>query len=648
GDWSTADNWSTEAIEDILGVLRRIADEYEIGICIALDDIHNCTENLVQALRIIVTHCGGNIGVVATSRKRIGAFSLKDLASVIVEVHLGELKPEHCAQMLGVDDEGAYIVHRMSGGIPLLVVIGGRIAPESLEFHRERYIEGIMNMLSSDEKNLLMYMSAHFGGVDREEVERLGKNYVDVLRRLVEKNVVLIDDEGNYTLHSALRSMIVENYDLTTYYRKIAEYYMQSNDIEDIVLGIRYLQLAGDHDAVMKSICNNLEWFVSLEVDMSDVIGDMPEAYDSKVLSILRAVSLIALGDIDKAISELRAGIKNPKYGCEGRKEIIDDAINDLLAKCRKYADALQRYKESLKRIRDKRRVVRTIIKIASLYRRLGQWDRALKHARKALKEAKDDEVIAAHNTIALILMDMGEIERAQEHLMLALRHAEKMRNAPLMAKIMHNIGEIKHRAGAHEEAIPYLSQALDIFKNEGMVMEYVSALRAICEECMELGLKSDAIDYCVNGERFIMSIRGYEKYKHMFLEMFADLLANASQFGDAIDKLKKSYELTKNPEDKCRIALKIADCYLELQNYAEGEAWARTAQQLCTALPYPANYKGRIASMLRIGEAYLGMGLYDKSLVTLKTALEIARAHRDVYAVRAVERALKDVKQKR
>ena len=92
----------------------------------------------------------------------------------------------------------------------------------------------------------------------------------------------------------------------------------------------------------------------------------------------------------------------------------------------------------------------------------------ALAHAEAAERLAGEDEllVMAALNSQALILADMGDLDRAGSALEDAIQIARRTGHRHREAALLSHLGDIHHRAGRESEAREFQTRAVSIFSD--------------------------------------------------------------------------------------------------------------------------------------------------------------------------------------
>lgn len=101
------------------------------------------------------------------------------------------------------------------------------------------------------------------------------------------------------------------------------------------------------------------------------------------------------------------------------------------------------------------------------VYVRMGDVKNAANYAKQCLeidmKSGDDDRISSSMNTLAGIYMAGYQAKEAEQHILGALEHAEKVDNPARKAVLLGMASEVYHTLGNDEKALPYAEQAYQI-----------------------------------------------------------------------------------------------------------------------------------------------------------------------------------------
>ena len=173
-----------------------------------------------------------------------------------------------------------------------------------------------------------------------------------------------------------------------------------------------------------------------------------------------------ALAVAEKALDLCRA--TEPRVpGTEAR---ILEHIAAIHVRNHTYDRAVAFYEEALQAagsMRDLARMGRTYHGLSIAYQELGELGRAIEYTYKALAlyALEHDTALVANgeNELGLLLMRMGQLERAENAFRAALAHIDEAGSARGKSHMMLSLGELQLRTGKFNDGIQIVKAAIDL-----------------------------------------------------------------------------------------------------------------------------------------------------------------------------------------
>ena len=187
-------------------------------------------------------------------------------------------------------------------------------------------------------------------------------------------------------------------------------------------------------------------------------------------------------------------------------------------------------------------------------YFKTGEYDKALKYYRNALKFFKEiqnkNKIASTLNNIGTIFEKKGEYEKALEHFLRALNVQESMNNKEEVAKIYLNIGLIHMRIGNYEKADEYYNKSKkirqEINDKEGLALVYNNM--AILYYYTE---NYDNVRNYFEKAYEIYKELGNDRKQAMTLSNLGQIYVEIGKFDKALKSYKTCLEIEKKLKDK-------------------------------------------------------------------------------------------------
>ncbi|UII28318.1 tetratricopeptide repeat protein [Fulvivirga maritima] len=181
---------------------------------------------------------------------------------------------------------------------------------------------------------------------------------------------------------------------------------------------------------------------------------------------------------------------------------------------------------------------------IANLYIEQEQYERAkdnLQRAYEAYLEANyPDGIVATLFTMANILKDQGNNEKARNYYEQIIDYSKKSNNLIQEANARINLGQLLLSEKKYKEALPVLKQTYQLLKKLGFVSDQARVLNDLGVACKNLDMTQEAIDYF----NLALKIDETESINDAVYINLSDLYAKQKNYKKAFDQLSRSYTL--------------------------------------------------------------------------------------------------------
>jgi len=175
----------------------------------------------------------------------------------------------------------------------------------------------------------------------------------------------------------------------------------------------------------------------------------------------------------------------------------------------RSYEEALRFYEEALRlagRVRDISRLIRIYHGLARCQWSLGSHESGIELMQKAINLAAVEYDLvpvpartalpAAENDLGMMLMERGDLARAEELFQSALQHLVDAGQEHRYGQTLLSLAEVRQRQGRSEEAAPFIEKAIDIATRWQETLTLATALKQqgeVLEACGQPGLADAA-----------------------------------------------------------------------------------------------------------------------------------------------------------
>lgn len=195
---------------------------------------------------------------------------------------------------------------------------------------------------------------------------------------------------------------------------------------------------------------------------------------------------------------------------------------------------------------------------LGCIYVRLSNFQQAAHYAKESvemeLKGGDDDRISSSMNTLAGIYMAGYQAKEAEQIILQAMEHAEKVDNPSRKAVILGMASEIYHTLGNDEKALPYAEQAIEIEKMLGRTPKLT----------IRLSQKGSAL----------LGLHRYEEAEDIYRQILPDLKAMGDyhSYAIALNRLgmallcqKRQREAIPYYQEAATLFSKMGDLYNEI-----------------------------------------------------------------------------------
>ena len=209
-----------------------------------------------------------------------------------------------------------------------------------------------------------------------------------------------------------------------------------------------------------------------------------------------------------------------------------------------------------------------------------------------------------------------GDIKKALEYYLLALKLKEETNDKRLIAGLHNNIGIIYRSLGDNETALIYFKKSLKIFKEIGEREGIAYALNSIgslyiAQKKYKEGIRchTESIKLCIPIKEHSLEAMNYINIGYAY-----ESQNNTSEALKYYFRSKEIYDSINELHGKCLAHIFIGSVYLTEKKYKEAQKYLETSLQISNELGYPENIR---KASLRLYKAYEATGDYKRAFKT-------------------------------
>ena len=513
---------------------------------IVIDDLHKVgDETLITILRGIATKIPSlsQVGVIMFSRSFRMVVPEKDSDGRILTLvmPLEGLDKESSKQILSAlpDMDGSQFLHiySLSRGHPLVLELINRGSVGGT-FHAtlETFVEKeIFSRLSGPQKRLLGAIAVFREPMPLSALSDLDAA-IDLLDDLVEKGLARQADSENYDVHDLVREFLVlsmeQNLRHELHNNAVNWYRNRKSSPTDRIEFIHHLNNSGQIEelaAVLSSEGPNL-----VQAGHTELLGILRsldrEGFDSKswgTVRELRGDILSIQGQWDDAEKEYDAAIpiaRKNKLNKELARLLSSRA--DIAVKRGAMDDALELHRQALEiqiKTRDAVSAARSYNNMGYIFRRRRDNRHALEvygNVEDLLESESNPELCDSRIRLASAFLEMGELDRARDHAMLAHDETKDNGQETLHARARAVLGRYYAKIKDNDLAMLHYSGALEILSEQADPHSAVEVEMLLGQVLSDAGRKEEASEHYLEG----LALAEANDFRHLKGELLARL----------------------------------------------------------------------------------------------------------------------------
>jgi len=513
---------------------------------IVIDDLHKVgDETLITILRGIATKIPNlsQVGVIMFSRSFRMVVPEKDSDGRILTLvmPLEGLDKESSKQILSAlpDMDGSQFLHiySLSRGHPLVLELINRGSVGGT-FHAtlETFVEKeIFSRLSGPQKRLLGAIAVFREPMPLSALSDLDAA-IDLLDDLVEKGLARQADSENYDVHDLVREFLVlsmeQNLRHELHNNAVNWYRNRKSSPTDRIEFIHHLNNSGQIEelaAVLSSEGPNL-----VQAGHTELLGILRsldrEGFDSKswgTVRELRGDILSIQGQWDDAEKEYDAAIpiaRKNKLNKELARLLSSRA--DIAVKRGAMDDALELHRQALEiqiKTRDAVSAARSYNNMGYIFRRRRDNRHALEvygNVEDLLESESNPELCDSRIRLASAFLEMGELDRARDHAILAHDETKDNGQETLHARARAVLGRYYAKIKDNDLAMLHYSGALEILSEQADPHSAVEIEMLLGQVLSDAGRKEEASEHYLEG----LALAEANDFRHLKGELLARL----------------------------------------------------------------------------------------------------------------------------
>ncbi|NAS13507.1 tetratricopeptide repeat protein [Poritiphilus flavus] len=167
------------------------------------------------------------------------------------------------------------------------------------------------------------------------------------------------------------------------------------------------------------------------------------------------------------------------------------------------YEKSLSIYDQSIQKFTElglKARIATTFTKIGDVLLMQGSYDEAKDYLTNALNMHSDNNYVygmgEAHNKLAIVLLERGELEQADYHLKKAVEYGSKVNDEDGYIGNLIQFGKLQRLRRNHPDSEEHLLEALELAQKKGLRKYMLAAYKELKLLKKELGLFQESLHY--------------------------------------------------------------------------------------------------------------------------------------------------------
>ena len=533
---------------------------------IVIDDLHKVgDEALFSILKELTLRISklNDVGLVLFSRSfRMVVPEMDHDGNIVTLVMpLQGLDEESSRQILTampkIDHDKFSHIYSLSRGHPLILELinRGNIA-ETFHATLEAFVEQeIFSRLSGIEKRLLGAIAVFREPIPIQAIGKI-EGGIDLLDDLVEKGLARQSDAENYDVHDLVREFLMRSMDQELkselHFAAVSWYRERNDSAADRIEFIHHLSLTGDDDALAEALLSEGRTLVKAgHTELLSILNDLDKNdFETRVWGMIRTLRgdiLSIQGRWDEAEVEYDAATKHvsdSKDGVDLARLLSSRA--DIALKRGAMDDALELHRKALGiqiSIRDARGAARSYINMGYIFRRRRDTRHALEvygNVEELLNSEGGSELSDARIRLASAFIEMGELDRARDHALLAYEETKEIGEDLIHARSRAVLGRLYAKDSDSDLALLHYSAALEILSSFNDPRSTVEVEMLLGQVLLDAGKSSEAAEHYLNG----LAIAESNDYRMLQGELLARLGEVETDRSQRMDYLQRSLSL--------------------------------------------------------------------------------------------------------
>ena len=283
-------------------------------------------------------------------------------------------------------------------------------------------------------------------------------------------------------------------------------------DATDRIEFIHHLSQTGDEEGLADVLLTEGHGLVSSgHTELLSILNSLESSdFDSKSRGLIRELKgdiLTIQGRWDEAEEQYDAATKHLGSNMASPELArLLSARADIAVKRGAMDDALELHRNALKiqiEIRDAVGAARTYNNMGHIFRRRRDSRRALEvydNVEDLLKKEKDPELNEARIRLASAFIEMGELDRAREHALLAYENTKDSDQDFLHARSRAVLGRYYAKISDNDLALLHYSGALDTLSDQNDPQSTVEVEMLLGQVLIDAGRREEAAEHYLNG----------------------------------------------------------------------------------------------------------------------------------------------------
>ncbi|MEM7111046.1 MAG: tetratricopeptide repeat protein [Chloroflexota bacterium] len=224
-----------------------------------------------------------------------------------------------------------------------------------------------------------------------------------------------------------------------------------------------------------------------------------------------------------------------------------------------------------------------------------GNRGKAKNYAERALNsfqmtDASNQPLASTHDLIGQIYCQFGDFDLADQHLIQAIELFQQEGALIETARVMRSFGIRYYQTGDYTQAINYFEQALNSSSNR---LDNIQCQLNIGASLFEMGLFKQAEEAFYEIDQAYLLKIGQTRLLAMLMQNIGNVLTEQEQYLEATPYIREAIDLWEQSRDQLRLANSIGtlgQCLLKQGQVEEGVSFLKEAIQILATFPGNSN----------------------------------------------------------